>query len=135
MGKRKIKKVVGYIGDDISEKFNLEQYKGQEIIQSFDFYFHTSKHINEFETLDNYNDTITNIDKILSSTYYVYYEKDRNSLLYFSELSENVCVVVKLKLRENKDNYVATVYPLSKDKVEKFKEKELLDKYIYKELI
>ena len=47
MGKRKIKKVVGYIGDDISEKFNLEQYKGQEIIQSFDFYFHTSKHINE----------------------------------------------------------------------------------------
>ena len=67
--------------------------------------------------------------------YYVYYEKDRNSLLYFSELSENVCVVVKLKLRENKDNYVATVYPLSKDKVEKFKEKELLDKYIYKELI
>lgn len=135
MGKRKIKKVVGYISEDISEKFNLEQYKGQEIIQSLDFYFHTSKHINEFETLYNYNNTITNIDKILSDPYYVYYENDRNSLLYFSELSENVCVVVKLKLRENKDNYVATVYPLSKDKVKKFKEKELLDKYIYKELI
>lgn len=130
MGKQKINKIVGSISKEIAEQYNLEEYENQEIIQSLDLYIHTYKHLHEFHSVDSYNNTITNIDLIIKDPYFVYYEKDRNSLLYFREIDEFVCAVVKLKLRKNKENYVATVYPLNKNKVEKFKEKAIYNKYV-----
>lgn len=130
MGKHKINKIVGRISKNVAEQYGLQEYENQEIIQSLDLYIHTYKHLNEFNSVDSYNATVTNIDLIIDDPYFVYYEKERNSLLYFREIDEFVCAVVKLKLRKNKDNYVATVYPLSKNKVEKFKEKALYDKYV-----
>lgn len=130
MGKHKINKIVGIISKEVADQYNLSEYEGQEIIQSLDLYVHTYKHLNEFNSVDSYNNTITNIDFIIRDPYFVYYEKDRNSLLYFKEIDEYVCAVVKLKLRKNKEHYVATVYPLTKNKVEKFKEKAVYNKYV-----
>lgn len=130
MGKHRINKIIGYVSKEVAEQYNLQEYEDQEIIQSLDLYVHTHKHIKEFNSVDSYNKTMTNIDLIIKSPYFVYYEKDRKSLLYFKEIDEYVCAVVKLKLRKNKENYVATVYPLSKNKVEKFKEKAVYEKYV-----
>ena len=102
MGKGKIKKNVGIISDDIVEKYKLYDYRGAKIIQALDLYVHVAKHE--------------------QNPYFVYHDPHRNSLLYFKEIEEDVCVVVKLKLRENKDCYVATVYPINKYKINKYKE-------------
>ncbi len=48
MVKGRIKKVVGKISDEIIEKYNLYEYRNEEIIQSIDLYQHIQKHIPEF---------------------------------------------------------------------------------------
>lgn len=120
MGKGRINKIVGKISDDIVDKYKLYDYRGKEIVQSLDLYVHVAKHAKEFESVDSFNHTLSNISEIISEPYFVYYDSSRNSLLYFKEIDENVCTVVKLNLRKNKDSYVATVYPISKNKVNKY---------------
>lgn len=123
MGKKRINKIVGRISKDVARKYNLYSYEGQEIIQSLDLYAHIQKHVKEFNSVDGFNNAISNIDKIIDEPYFVYYDKQRNSLMYFKEIEEDVCAVVKLKLREKEDNYVSTIYPVSKRKIDKLKER------------
>lgn len=122
MAKRRINKIVGQISDDVIERYKLYDYRNQEIVQSLDLYLHIAKHIPEFESVDSYNNTIANIPNIIENPYFVYYDPHRNSLMYFKEIDENVCIVVKLNLRKNKDNYISTIYPISKAKIDRLKE-------------
>lgn len=128
MAKDRIQKVVGRISDDIVDKYKLYDYRGKEIVQSLDLYQHVAKHAKEFKTVDSYNNTLMNISNIIAEPIFVYYDSNRNSLLYFKEIEENVCVVVKLNLRKNKDNYVATVYPINMKKIMKYKEQSYIIK-------
>lgn len=121
MAKGRINKIVGKISDDIVEQYKLYDYRGRNIVQSLDLYLHITKHIPEFESVDSYTNTMSNIENIIANPYFVYHDPHKNSLLYFKEIDENICVVVKLNLRKNKDNYIATVYPISKSKIEKYK--------------
>lgn len=126
MGKKRIVKIVGKISHEVAEKYNLYEFENQEIVQSLDLYAHVLKHIKEFDSVDSYNNAILNIEKIIKDPYFVYYDRERKSLQYFKEIDENVCAVVKLKLREKDDNYVATVYPVSKNKIDKLKAKSYI---------
>lgn len=129
MAKGRINKIVGIISDEIVERYKLYDYRNTEIVQSLDLYQHVAKHAKEFESVDSYNHTMANISNIIANPFFVYYDSSRNSLQYFKEIDENVCAVVKLKLRKNKDNYVASVYPVSKSKIIRLKEQS----YIIKE--
>ncbi len=126
MRKGRINKIVGKISNEIVEKYKLYDYKNKEIIQSLDLYVHVAKHAKEFESVDSFNHTLSNVSKVILEPYFVYYDSSRNSLLYFKEIDENVCVVVKLNLRKNKDTYVATVYPISKNKIQKYIEQSYI---------
>lgn len=121
MGKGRINKIVGRISDEVVERYKLYDYRNKEIVQSLDLYVHVAKHAKEFESVDSFNHTLSNISDIIENPYFVYYDPSKNSLLYFKEIDENVCTVVKLNLRKNKDSYVATVYPISKNKIDKYK--------------
>jgi len=122
MGKGRINKIVGRISDEVVDRYKLYDYRDKEIVQSLDLYLHVAKHAKEFESVDSFNHTLSNISEIIENPYFVYYDPSKNSLLYFKEIDENVCTVVKLNLRKNKDSYVATVYPISKNKIDKYKE-------------
>lgn len=126
MGKGHIKKIVGRISDEVANRYKLYEYRGVEIVQALDLYSHVHKHIHEFKSVDSFNKAIFNIDKIISDPYFVYYDKNKNSLHYFAELDEYTCVIVKISLKKNKDTYVATVYPISKEKIDKYKEKSYI---------
>lgn len=130
--RKRFNKIVGKIDSKIAEQYNISEYANKEIVQSLDLYSHVHKHIQEFESIDSYNNAILNIEKIIKEPIFVYYDNLKNSLLYFKEIDENVCAVVKLTLRKNKDIYVATVYPVSEDKIERYRNKSLIDKYTYK---
>ena len=124
--KGKIEKTVGYISNDIVEKYKLYDYRDKKIVQSLDLYVHVAKHAKEFESVDSFNYTMLNIPKIISEPLFVYYDKNKNSLLYLKEMKENVCAVVKLNLRKNKDSYVATIYPINKNKINKYIEQSYI---------
>ena len=126
MGKGHIKRIVGRISDDVVEQYKLYDYRGEEIIQSLDLYSHVHKHIHEFKSVDSYNNAVLNIDKIIQPPYFVYYEKEKNSLHYFAEVDEFTCVIVKISLKKNKDTYVSTIYPISKEKIDRYKEKSYI---------
>ena len=120
MPKDRILKIVGVISDEIVDKYKLYNYRNETIVQSLDLYKHIEKHIHEFKSIDSYKNTINNISNIIGEPEFVYYYKNKNSLLYFKEIEENVCIVVKLKLRKNKETYISTIYPISKNKINRY---------------
>lgn len=126
MASKRFEKKIGYINEDIIEKYNLYEYAKKPIVRSLDLYAHIEKHKNDFKSKESYDFSIENIDNIILNPDFVYYEKDRKSLMYFKKLYENVCVVVKLKLRENKNSYVASMYPISEQKLQKIIEKSYM---------
>lgn len=127
----KVTKVVGKISHEIAKKYDLYDYENRNIVQSLDLYAHIQKHISEFKSIDSYNNSVFNVDKIINNPYFVYYDSSRNSLQYYKEIDEFTCVVVKLNIRKNKDIYVSTIYPVNKLKIEKLKRKQLIEKYTY----
>ena len=128
---RKTTKVVGSISREIAKEYSLYEYEGREMHQSLNLYLHIKKHINEFISFDSYNKSITNIDKIISDPYFVYYDTNRNSLLSYKKIDEFTCVVVKLNIKNNKNIYVSTMYPVNEAKIERQKSKALIEKYAY----
>ncbi|MBQ7031784.1 MAG: hypothetical protein IJN13_05440 [Bacilli bacterium] len=122
----KTNKIIGQISDEILEKYKICMFRNTQIIQPSGLYKHISKHIDEFENIETYNYVVSNLSWIISCPDFVYYELPRNSLLYFKTLTESVCVVVKLNLIKNKYAYVASVYPVSKRKIERMKEKSYI---------
>ncbi len=119
-------KIVGRISKDITEKYNIPNYEGKEIVQDLSLAAHANKHRKEFKNDKSYFNTLENIEKILETPFFVYYDPHKNSLLYFKKIDEDVCAVVQLNLRKNKDIYVATVYPISQNKIKKYKEKSYI---------
>ena len=123
--KKKFNKVVGRISRKIARKYDLQEYENQIIIQSGGLYKHTYKHISEFTSIDSYNYAMSNINKIIKKILFVYFDKKRKSLLYFGKFKDEICIVVKLKLKHSGDNYVATFYPVNQSKINRLKEKSL----------
>lgn len=76
MEKKKAKKtkLVGRISTSICKKNNILCYSGYEIVQSLKLIYHVNKHVNDFISVDSFNKTIANVDKVISSPYYVYYD-------------------------------------------------------------
>ena len=123
--KKKFNKVVGRISQEIAKRYNLKDYEHQIIVQSTGLYKHTYKHIEEFTSIDSYNYALSNINKIIKNPMFVYYDQRRKSLLYFGKYKDEICVVVKLRLKSNGDNYVATIYPVNQSKINRLKRKKL----------
>ena len=58
-----------------------------EVVQSLDLYLHVAKHAPEFESVDSYNHTMSNIPEIISEPLFVYYDSSRSwkkSILQFT---------------------------------------------------
>ncbi len=119
MAKKYKTKEIGKITDSVSKKCDIEQYTNFLIVQSLGLPYHTSKHANDFHTVDNYNQTLSNIEKIIEQPYYVEYDKNRNSIKYYGKIEQYTCIVVNIL--EN-HAYVSTMYPISKKKIDKMKE-------------
>lgn len=119
-------KIVGIVSEEIIDRYKLYDYRNYKIVQTLSLYKHIEKHIPEFKNLDSYKSTIKNIEKIINNPNFVYYDYNKKTLSYFKKIKEDVCVVVKLKLRKNKKNYISTIYPISKNKITKYIEKSYI---------
>lgn len=89
-------------------------------MQSLKLIYHVNKHVNDFISVDSFNDTLANVDKVISSPYYVYYDPIKNSLRYYKKIDEYVCVVVNIL---NDYSFISTIYPVNKKMIDKLKNK------------
>lgn len=122
-------KLVGYISKEAIISYELKEQLNKPILQSLKLYKHTAKHVEDFKSVDSFNKTMSNINKIISDPYFIYYDKKKQSLRYYKCLDEFVCVIVKLT--NKKHLYVFTVYPVSQDKIHKLEWEQNREKYEY----
>lgn len=113
-------KYVGIIEYKYCQKYNILNYTNYKIVQSLGLIYHIQKHAKDFINVDSLNFTISNISKIISEPYFVYYDPKKNSLKYFKKMKEYVCVVINIV--ENKA-FVSTIYPVNKKNIDKLKNK------------
>lgn len=122
-------KLVGYILEQAIISSELSVHLGKPVLQSLKLYKHTLKHVEDFKNVDSYNNTMSNIDKVIADPYFIFYDKEKQSLRYYKRLDEYVCVSVKLT--NKKHLYVFTVYPVSIDKIQKLEWEQNRYKYEY----
>ena len=67
-------KLVGYILEQAIISSELSEHLNKPILQSLKLYKHTVKHVEDFKNVDSYNNTMSNIDKIISDPYFIYYD-------------------------------------------------------------
>lgn len=118
MAKKYKTKEIGKISSAVARKYNIEQYIDYSIVQSLGLPYHTSKHANDFNTVDSYNQALLHVGKIIQKPYHVEYDKKRKSLKYYGKIEQYTCVVVNIL---EKHAYVSTMYPISKKKIDKMK--------------
>lgn len=124
-----VNKLVGYISKQAIITSELLVHLNKPILQALKLYKHTSKHVEDFKNVDSYNTTMSNIDKVISEPYFIFYDKQKHSLRYYKKLDEFVCVIVKLS--NKRQLYVQTVYPVSVDKIQKLEWEQNREKYEY----
>ncbi len=118
-------KQVGMITEKVAERHHLHEYVNRPIMQSLDFYVHIAKHIKDFKNVDNYMTILKKIPDVLKKPEFTFYDKNRQTILYFGKINEVVCYVVKLNVRKDYC-FLATLYPISQNKLDKYKEKSYL---------
>ena len=81
-----------------------------------------AKHVRGFEIVGRFTHVLSKIFEIILNSCFAHCNMLRSSLAYFNEIDENLCPVIKLNLRKNKNLYVASVYLINKRKMDKYKE-------------
>ncbi len=123
--KKRDTKIVGKITEQIALNHRLSELTDRPIVQSLDFYIHIAKHVKEFKTVENYMNALNNIPNVLINPEFTYYDKEKESILYYAKINEVTCYVVKLNLT-NDYCYLASLYPVSLKKMEKKKEESYI---------
>lgn len=119
MAKKHKTKTIGIISVEVCQKNKITKCKEFPIEQSLGLIYHTSKHANDFYSVDNYNYALSNLDKVIKKPYYVKYNKKKNSLQYYGKLKQYICVVVNIL---DRSAFVSTIYPVNKSKIDKLKD-------------
>lgn len=120
-------KIVGKITEKVASEHKISEIVNRPIVQSLDFYVHIAKHVKEFKTVENYMSALTNIPNVLNNPEFTYYNKEKESILYYAKINEITCYVVKLNLT-NDYCYLASLFPISLKKLEKKKEESYMRK-------
>lgn len=113
-------KIVGKINSKFCKDNNITNYSNMKIVQSFGLVKHVQKHINDFTDVNSYNLTMSSLDKIINKPYFVSYDSVKNSIKYYGQVKQYVCIVVNLT---NTEAYISTFYPVNKKTIDKLKKK------------
>ena len=76
---------------------------------------------NDFKSVDSFNLTLLNIKEAISKPYYMLYDPIKNSIRYYKKIEEYVCIIVNIN---EASAYVSTLYPISKDNIDKLKKQK-----------
>ena len=130
-----MKRVLGKITKKIVEQWNLWEHQNKKIVLYPDRKEHSKeRHVQDFETEEDYYFVMDSLEEIIQSPDYVYYNKDTLGLEYYKNLNRNILVAVRIS--KGTKLKVGSVYPVSKTKIGNRKKKEeeqkiapLIEKY------
>ena len=135
-----MKQILGKINQDIVDKWYLEEYKDKKIVFYSDRKEHCEEHKSQYENESDYYYVMANLESIIETPDYVYYDVDKKGLEYYKNIKGNVLVAVRIS--SGNELKVKSVYPVTEIKIENRKKKEeqalekaLLEKYKYKETV
>lgn len=133
-----MRRVLGKVNKNIADKWYLDKYANKNIVFYDDRLEHCKEHINNYEKEEDFYYVYENLDKIIKSPDYVYYDVDKKGLEYYKKIKGNILVAVRIK--EGSELKVKSFYPVTDTKVDNRQKKEekaikeaLIEKYRYKE--
>lgn len=107
---------IGELNEKVINILNLN-CSPRNIILTADRIYHCEKHKNEYKDENSYNQSISNIPKIISSPDYIGFNKSNNSIQYVKRLEDTTLVAVRLSHRGVLT--LRTVFPLTEYKLNK----------------
>lgn len=132
-----MKRVLGKISQEIIYKWHLDDYKDKNIVFYPDRKEHCEVHKIQYANEEDYYYVMANLEEIISSPDYVYYDVDKKGLKFFKNVRGNILVAVRISPAN--ELKVRSFYPVTQTKIDNRKKKEkkaiekaLLEKYKYK---
>ena len=116
------KKELLKINKDYILKYSLDKsFIGKSIVIYSDRYEHFKKHSLEFSSLEEYQNTVENLQDIVCNPDFVRIDANKNGMFFIKTFNDNAMVVVRISA--SKELKVRTLYPINntkKDRLNKF---------------
>lgn len=120
-------KYLGFLKEDIADYWGLSEHKNKPILVFDDRKKHViEKHLKDFKTLENIEETYNNLSNIINKPDYVFYNPKTKGLEYYKKINSNICVAVRVN--PGKVLKVKSWYPANKTKLKNRMKKEELQK-------
>lgn len=110
------KKVLGYLGEDLCNKFNITQFKNKKIVVYADRYIHFEKHKYEYKNLESYQKTINSLQQLIANPNFIYFNNNTSGLEFFGKVDEDVLVAIRADVSAH-ELKVKSVYPVNQQKI------------------
>ena len=128
-----MKRILGEINDDIIEQWGLDNYRNKKIVLYPEAKQHSEEeHLKQYETVEDYYYVMDNLENIIKTPDYVFYDKSKQGLEYYKNVRGNVLVAVRV--RPGNELRVRSVYPVKQEKIDNRKRKEndmkMYNKYV-----
>lgn len=119
-------KYLGILKPEIADYWNISEHKNKPIVVFDDRINHViDNHLNDFNGKVNILNIYNNLDKIIKTPDYVFYNKKNKGLEYYKYLNNNICVAVRIN--SGKVLKVRSWYPANANKINNRKAKEEQD--------
>ena len=116
-------KYVGILEEKIANECGIPEHKNKPILVYKDRVDHViDHHLKDFENEENILNAYNNIHNVIKKPDYYFYNKKTRGLEYYKNLSDNLCVVVRIN--PGKVLKVRSWYPPNKNKIANRNKKE-----------
>lgn len=105
---------VGELTQDVIDLLGLKE-KPRNIKFAYDRIPHCNKHINDFTSIQAYNNSMKLIPQILRIPDYVGFNSNNNSIEYIKRINDLTLVAIRLKPKG--DLFLRSIYPISESKL------------------
>lgn len=132
-----MKQILGKVDKIIADKYKIPEYANKKIVLYPNDKRHCEKrHLNDFSNPKHFYYVMSNLDIIISSPDFVFFNKNNSSLEYYKNIGQDISVRVRVEY--GPELKVKTFFPVEKSKIEDKKAKskflEAYNKYVVDEL-
>ena len=119
-----MKRILGKVSSEVVQKWQLKEYENKKIVMYPEAKEHSKdKHINDYHCEEDYYFVMDSLEQIINEPDYVFYDKSKSGLEYYKNIRGNILVAVRVI--PGKELKVRSIYPVSQEKIENRKRKEM----------
>ncbi len=121
---KNMKRILGKVSSEVVQKWQLKEYENKKIVMYPEAKEHSKdKHINDYHCEEDYYFVMDSLEQIINEPDYVFYDKSKSGLEYYKNIRGNILVAVRVI--PGKELKVRSIYPVSQEKIENRKRKEM----------